>query len=72
MHVRGADISCSTCHDAHGIQGGNTANNFSLVNFDRAIVGPSSGGALRFERTGTFSGRCYLICHGVDHNPRSY
>jgi len=71
-HISGERTSCSTCHDAHGITGGTTTNNFSMVNFDRAIVGPSSSGILRFERTGTFAGRCYLTCHGANHNPFTY
>ncbi|MBI4890652.1 MAG: hypothetical protein HY821_08495 [Acidobacteria bacterium] len=71
-HISGERTSCSTCHDAHGIDGGNATNNFSMVNFDRTIVGPSSSGILRFERTGTFAGRCYLTCHGQNHNPISY
>lgn len=71
-HIESANASCSTCHDPHGINGGNTTNNFSSVNFDTRIVGPSTGGILRFERTGTFTGRCYLRCHGNNHNPRSY
>lgn len=71
-HVRSQHASCSTCHDSHGINGGNTTNNFSLVNFDLTIVGPSSSGQLRFEHPGTFTGRCYLKCHGQDHNPETY
>ena len=71
-HIIGEPSSCSTCHDPHGIHGGTATNNYNLVNFDLAIVGPSSGGLLRYERTGTFAGRCYLRCHGNSHNPRSY
>lgn len=71
-HVRGEDASCATCHEPHGVQGGNTVNNHSLIDFDLSVVGPSSSGQLRFERTGTFSGRCYLTCHGQNHNPESY
>ena len=71
-HINGARTACNTCHDPHGINGGNITNNPSLVNFDTTIVGPSSSGALRFERTGTFRGRCYLTCHGKNHNPLSY
>jgi len=71
-HVAGERTPCATCHDSHGINGGTAANNRSLVNFDTAIVGPSSSGILRFESTGTFSGRCYLRCHGMNHNPESY
>lgn len=71
-HVRGASASCATCHAPHGVQGGSVTNNSILINFDTAIVGPSSSGILRFERTGTFAGRCYLTCHGKNHNPESY
>jgi nitrate/TMAO reductase-like tetraheme cytochrome c subunit len=71
-HVSGERTACATCHDSHGIEGGTAANNRSLLNFDTAIVGPSSSGILRFESTGTFSGRCYLRCHGTNHNPESY
>ena len=71
-HIITAGASCSSCHDSHGISGGNSTNNFSMVNFDLSMVGPSSSGILRFDRTGTFAGRCYLRCHGEDHNPRTY
>lgn len=71
-HVRGGNASCSTCHDAHGINGGNLTNNHALINFDTSIVGPSSSNILRYERTGSFTGRCYLRCHDKDHNPKSY
>ena len=71
-HVAGEGAACATCHDSHGIDGGTAANNRSLVNFDTAIVGPSSSGILRFESTGAFSGRCYLRCHGRNHDPESY
>ena len=71
-HVLEKDTACATCHDAHGINGGTNANNKSLVNFDTRIVGPSSSNILRFESTGPFSGRCYLRCHGKNHNPLSY
>lgn len=72
MHIVSERTACSTCHAAHGIQGGSTTNNKSLVNFDTAIVTPSSSGRLLYESTGTFHGRCYLTCHGQNHNPESY
>jgi len=71
-HVSGERTACATCHDPHGISDGTAMNNRSLVNFDTTIVGPSSSGVLRFEATGSFSGRCYLRCHGKNHNPLSY
>jgi len=65
---------CNVCHDPHGISStqGNSTNNSKLINFDISVVSPSSSGALRYESTGTFSGRCYLSCHGMNHNPKSY
>ncbi len=71
-HVAGVRTACSTCHASHGIQGGSATNNKSLVNFDTAIVTPSSGGRLAFQSNGTFSGACYLTCHGRNHNPLTY
>jgi predicted CXXCH cytochrome family protein len=62
---------CNNCHDPHGIsitQG----NNSKLINFNTGVVSPSSSGILRFESLGTYSGRCYLSCHGMNHNPCTY
>ncbi len=70
----GVNAPCSTCHDAHGISltQGNSLNNSKLINFNTQVVSPSSSGILRFESTGTNSGRCYLSCHGENHNPETY
>ncbi len=59
--------SCSTCHDPHGVQ-----NAPHLINFNTQVVTPSSSGRLEFVDRGTFSGSCYLTCHGENHNPQSY
>jgi predicted CXXCH cytochrome family protein len=71
-HVINANTACATCHDPHGINGGTPTNNFALVNFDTAMVATSSSGVLRYERLGESRGRCYLACHGKDHNPLAY
>lgn len=73
-HIVGERAPCSACHDAHGVSSiqGNATNNAHLINFDRNIVSPDSSGRLRFEKTGTFRGRCYLNCHGEQHQPESY
>ena len=75
-HVVGERTACNICHDPHGISvtQGNTTNNSKLINFDRNVVQPVSGvtNTPRFESTGTFSGRCYLSCHGKNHNPERY
>ena len=51
---------------------GNPVNNAHLINFDLTIVQPDSSGRLYFQKSGTFSGRCYLTCHGEEHNPEEY
>jgi predicted CXXCH cytochrome family protein len=70
----GVNAPCNNCHDPHGISitQGNSVNNSKLINFNTAVVSPSSSGILRFESTGTFAGSCYLTCHGQNHNPCSY
>jgi len=73
-HIVEFRTPCNACHDPHGISNsqGTAANNSNLINFDLSIVTPSSGGVIRFEDRGTQTGRCYLTCHGKNHNPLSY
>jgi predicted CXXCH cytochrome family protein len=72
-HISGERTPCSVCHDPHGVPSpGTTANNGRLINFNTAVVTPSSSGLLRWEDTGNNAGRCYLTCHGKNHNPLSY
>lgn len=73
-HIRDQNASCSICHDAHGISSaqGTTTNNAHLMNFDKRFVTPSSGGVLRWDQTSPGRGRCYLTCHGENHNPYTY
>ena len=74
LHIVTNQVSCAICHDSHGISStqGNATNNAHLVNFDKRFVTPSSGGILRYDSLGTRTGRCYLTCHGHDHNPSTY
>lgn len=68
-----AGAPCAACHDPHGINdelaGSDTGDHTHLINFDSAIVQPL-GTALEplFEDTGTHSGNCTLVCHGVTHD----
>jgi len=73
-HIRGEDAPCSTCHDPHGISStqGNETNNSNLINFDTSIVSPRGNGDLRFVDQGNFTGTCFLVCHGEDHNDLNY
>ena len=68
-HIVSEDTPCNVCHDPHGISNtqGNSTNNSHLINFDLNVVKPDRMGRLYFEDTGTFSGRCYLSCHGRNH-----
>ena len=74
MHIVDERSPCSLCHDPHGVAAsqGNATNNSNLINFDKRFVTPSSSGILRFDDLGNRRGRCYLTCHGENHNPRSY
>lgn len=71
-HVVDEETSCAVCHDAHG-----SRRNAHLINFmtrdaaRNAVVTPSAGGRLEYEPIGR-GGRCYLSCHGVNHEGRSY
>jgi len=68
-NFKGGGTSCHTCHTAHG-----SPENRYLIRFNRNFVTESSTGKLKFVEKGTynFHGECYLTCHGVDHNPKSY
>lgn len=72
-HVVELQTSCAVCHDAHG-----SRRNGRLINFmtrgktGTVVVSSSSGGTLAFEELGRNGGRCFLTCHGSDHNPKSY
>ncbi len=72
-HIYNVDAPCNACHDPHGVSNtqGNSTNNTHLINFDLNIVSPRNG-VLEFEDLGTFSGKCTLICHGENHNGRTY
>jgi hypothetical protein len=73
-HIQGEDTPCNACHDPHGISStqGNSTNNSNLINFDVSFISPSSSGILRFDDQGLYHGRCYMTCHGKNHNPLSY
>lgn len=74
LHIKGDLVkgirgtSCFTCHDAHG-----STENTHLIRFNRDVVfnNPSTM-ELAFTDKGEFKGECSLLCHDVNHNPRSY
>jgi hypothetical protein len=71
-----AGAPCSACHDPHGVAdsgAGGTGSHTHLINFDTRIVLPKPGSPFPiFTDTGTFSGSCTLVCHGVLHDSTSY
>lgn len=73
-HIVEEKTPCNACHDPHGISStqGNSTNNSNLINFDLGIVLPTTAGILRFDDQGLYKGRCYMRCHGENHNPESY
>jgi predicted CXXCH cytochrome family protein len=64
LHVVIRTTACTTCHDPHGV-----ATVPRLINFNASYVTPSSGGQLRYDAG---LRQCFLTCHGVDHNPKTY
>ncbi len=73
-HIVGERAPCNVCHDPHGVSStqGSTLSNSRLMNFDTSIVTKSGTQPIRWERVGTTGGRCYLTCHGANHNPWTY
>ena len=73
-HVVTQQAPCATCHDAHG-----SRQNAHLIDFmlrdrtGKAVVTPSSAQRrLEYISLGAGRGQCYLQCHGVNHEPKSY
>ena len=73
QHVVDQRASCSTCHNPHG-----SVDNRALIRFGEDFgsslgVSPSiQSGRLAFESEMEGSGACFLMCHGVDHDPKRY
>jgi predicted CXXCH cytochrome family protein len=74
-----AGITCSACHDPHGIDATGSSNlsgtgdHTHLINFDSRIVAPLAGAPYPvFTDTGASSGSCTLACHGFTHTATSY
>lgn len=74
IHIQGTPgksrgTSCYTCHNSHGSQ-----DSKYLLKFNPQVVTPNKSGQLKYMENGNsrFSGKCFLNCHGVDHNPKAY
>jgi hypothetical protein len=66
-HVYTDGVSCSVCHNAHGV-GSTTANPTGdrMIDFDVRVVGSNNRLAISYNRA---ANTCTLMCHNVAHNP---
>lgn len=64
-------VGCTTCHDPHGVIGGNPSANRAMMNFDTGVAAKSTTYFGYFASVGGRNG-CYTNCHGENHNPRTY
>ncbi len=74
-HVVQGRVSCSVCHDAHGVPADrdDPARHQFLMNFDLSIVQPEiKSGRIDYISLGPRSGYCNLNCHGENHERRGY
>jgi len=73
MHLRGSDISCAACHDAHGSRLYPKLINIMLFDKAGTAVASKSTVQQRLEYIPSpTGGQCYLNCHGKNHEPKSY
>jgi predicted CXXCH cytochrome family protein len=72
-----AGATCAACHDPHGVNllvaSPDGGDHTRLINFDVRTVMPAPGKTYPiYKQTGTFSGSCTLVCHGVAHASTAY
>jgi predicted CXXCH cytochrome family protein len=67
-HLNGG---CTTCHDPHGVIGGNAVTNRAMMNFDTGVATAAASGWGYFYVSNSAKG-CYTNCHGKNHNPEAY
>ncbi|MDE3198489.1 MAG: hypothetical protein KGN84_19225 [Acidobacteriota bacterium] len=70
-HSPHARYGCTTCHDPHGVIGGNPVTNRAMMNFDTGVVSKATTYFGYFYVSSSTRG-CYVTCHGERHNPYGY
>ncbi len=65
------NLTCLLFHYEISGSHGNSENNLHRISFDFSVVSPSNG-CLEFVDWDNYSGKCYLVCHGETHRPKSY
>jgi hypothetical protein len=66
-------VGCTTCHDPHGVIGGNAGANRAMMNFDTSVAAKSTTYfGYYFLGAGNGQKGCYTNCHGENHNPHGY
>ena len=70
-HLR---YGCKACHDPHGISStqGTAQYNSRLINLSTTDNTPVGTGATAKLYVDTVARKCYMVCHGENHNGRSY
>jgi len=74
-HVVNAHAPCAACHDAHGSRQNQHLINFMTLDVNGATVVQASTTAGKLQYVPAAAGQggtCYLLCHGSDHNPKTY
>ena len=61
--------SCAACHDPHGSRQNSRLINFMLRDRNGIVVVSPSTAQRRIEYN---NGQCYLLCHGVNHEPSTF
>jgi hypothetical protein len=64
-------VGCTTCHDPHGVIGGNPGANRAMMNFDTGVAAQSTT-YFGYFYLGTGQKGCYTLCHGANHSPFTY
>jgi len=76
IHVQKNNTSCINCHDPHGSEAGPHLINFltfsSVGGQNISITGSGNYTQPTWIDDGVYSGTCYLLCHGKDHNGEQY